>query len=154
MWSHYIVSAKRTYLKIPKEVTTKYFSYTSLAVLISILLHPGILIWRLWRDGFGLPPNSYLSNYVAVGSRWAALFGTFAWFIFLAYEFHRKFRSRSWWKYVEYGSDAAMIAIFFHALELGRNLQAGWFRKVWIFYGITYVLALIYIRTYKHRQIK
>lgn len=153
MWTHYIVSAKSLYLKVPGSVTKDYFKYTSLAVLASILLHPGILIWRLWHDGFGMPPNSYLSNYVAVGSRWAALLGTFAWFIFLSYEFHRKFSKRSWWKYVSYGSDVAMIFIFFHALELGPELQGGWFKIVWFFYGASYLLALIYIRTHKSKQI-
>lgn len=152
MWTHYIVSAKTLYLKVPSDVTKMYFRYTGLMVLAAILLHPGILIWQLWRDGFGLPPNSYLSNYVAVGSRWAALLGTFSWFVFMAYEFHRKFSKRSWWKYVSYGSDAAMIAIFFHALELGPELQGGWFKIVWLFYGATYLLALIYIRVSEYKK--
>lgn len=146
MWTHYIVSAKSQYLKVPYTVTKDYFRYTSLAVLAFILLHPGILIWQLWRDGFGLPPNSYLTNYVAAGSRWAALLGSLSLFIFLAYEFHRKYKNRTWWKYVSYGSDAAMIFVFFHAIELGPELAKGWFRTVWFFYGASYLVALVYIR--------
>jgi len=146
MWAHYIVSAKTLYLKVPSSATKKYFHYTGLGVLVAILLHPGILIWQLWRDGFGLPPNSYLTNYVATGSRWAVLLGTFSFIIFMAYEFHRKFSKRSWWKYVSYSSDIAIIFIFFHALELGPELQSGWYRVVWLFYGVSYLVALVYIR--------
>ena len=151
MWTHYIVSAKSLYLKIPATETKNYFKYTGLLVLVFLLLHPGILVWQLWRDGFGLPPGSYYYNYVAIGSRWAVLLGTFSWFVFIAYEFHRKFSKRTWWKYVSYGSDFAMVAIFFHALELGPELAQGWFRMVWLFYGASYLVSVIYLRFSKNK---
>jgi hypothetical protein len=149
MWAHYIVAGLRVFFGIPKEVLANYFEVTSLAVLAVLLLHPGLLVWQLWRDGFGLPPGSYLDNYVAPSLGWVALLGTVSWFVFLTYELRRKFRNRSWWKYIQYASDAALAAVFYHSLRLGTNLQEGWLRSLWYFYGITYIIALFII--YQHK---
>jgi hypothetical protein len=156
MWGHYIVAAFRRHFGVERQYTRTYFAVTSYGVLLAILLHPGILWWQLWRDGLGLPPKSYLSNYVAPSMAWIALLGTVSLFVFLAYEFHRKFGDRKWWRFVQYSSDAAMLAIFYHGLRLGNNLQRGWFKGLWLFYGATLIAALIYIympkpsKTVKH----
>lgn len=143
MWSHYLASAWRTYSNAPKASLHVYFESTSLIVLVFILLHPALLIWQLWRDGFGLPPESYKA-YVAPAVVWVVLLGTISWFVFLAYELHRKYGAKEWWRYVQYASDAAMFTIFYHSLRLGSNLQHGWFREVWIFYGLTLAAAMVY----------
>ena len=148
MWSHYIVSVVRQYLNIDKSTVTKYFNITSMVVLTAIMLHPGLLIWQLWRDGLGLPPGSYL-NYVAPMLKWVTLLGTVSFFVFMAYELRHKFGDRKWWKYVSYSSDAAMLAVFYHGLRLGTQLQEGWFVAVWYFYGITLIGSLIYIHAKK-----
>lgn len=144
MWSHYIASALRQYLRFDKAVLNTYFETSSLAVLVAILLHPGLLIWQLWRDGEGLPPTSTW-NYVGSSLKAVVTLGTISLLIFLAYEFRRKFAERPWWEYVQYTSDAAMLVIFYHAVKLGGQLQNGWFRAVWLFYGITFIGSLIYI---------
>jgi hypothetical protein len=38
-----------------------------------------------------------------------------------------------------------MVMIFIHSLQLGSQLQTGWFRVLWYIYGITLVVALVYI---------
>jgi glucan phosphoethanolaminetransferase (alkaline phosphatase superfamily) len=144
MWSHYIVSVIRTHHKTPKENTKAYFEITSLMVLVCILLHPALLVWQLWRDGYGLPPESYKA-YVAPGLVWVVLLGTISWFAFLAYEFHREYGSRDWWRYIQYASDAAMVAILYHSLRLGSTLQRGWFHYVWLFYGLSLFGSLLYL---------
>lgn len=144
MWSHYIVAVARTHFDIDSSATKQYFEATSWVVLGAILLHPSILIYQLWRDGLGLPPISYL-NYVAPSMKWVVALGSFSFFIFLAYEFRRKFGKKPWWKFVQYASDVAMVAIFYHGLRLGSNTQTGWFRAVWLFYGVTLVASLVYI---------
>jgi hypothetical protein len=149
MWSHYIVSVIRQHHRIDRAATAKYFSVTSFVVLLCICLHPGLLIFQLWRDGFGLPPSSYLNNYVSPDLKWAALLGSVSFLVFIAYELHRWFSSRPWWKFVGYGSDAAMLAIIVHSLALGSNLQQGWLRPVWYFYAVTYLASLTYIHTRK-----
>ncbi len=148
MWSHYIAVAARLYFKIDKGVLSKYFEFTSLAVLAAILLHPGLLAWQAWRDGLGLPPGSEI-HYVAPMLGVYVVLGIIALTVFLAYEFRRKFGDRPWWKYVSYASDGAMFLILIHSLKLGSQLQAGWFRTVWYFYGITLLGCLVYIYSQK-----
>lgn len=145
MWSHYIASVIRQILGVEKGALHTYFEATSLIVLAAILMHPGLLWYQLWRDGFGLPPGSYLHHYVAPSLRWAAILGTVSLFVFLAYEFRRKFKGRPWWRFVAYASDLAMLAILVHSLKLGTNVQSGWFRMIWYFYGVTLVVSLAYI---------
>lgn len=148
MWAHYIVAAGKKFHGLDKNLTNQYFEITSLVVLGAIILHPTILIWQLWRDGMGLPPGSVYA-YVGPALKLAVTLGVLSWLIFMAYEFRRKFRKKSWWKYVQYSSDVAMFLIFVHSLSLGSNLQSGWFRYLWLAYGITYGVVLIYLYGYK-----
>src|SRR4029078_3953504 len=68
MWSHYVVgSIDQTVLK--GIVLTDFFRYTGYVVLGAIVLHPGILIYQLFHDGYGLPPGSY-THYVAPRLAW------------------------------------------------------------------------------------
>ncbi len=149
MWSHYVVAAIRTYLNVPKTSVKRYFEFTSDAVLVFILAHPGLLWWQLWRDGFGLPPGSY-KYYVGRSLVWVAILGTISLTVFLAYEFRRVFAKKSWWKLVQYASDAAMLAIVYHSFRLGTQLQKGWFRWIWWFFAVTLVASIAY--TYWRRQ--
>lgn len=143
LWSQYITIFLSKLFSWKTDLKA-YFVVTGWAVLLAIILHPSILVYQLWHDGFGLPPESYLQHFVAPGLAWAALLGTVSFFIFLAYELHRWFDKKSWWKYVNYACELAIIAIFIHGLMLGDQLQHGWFRVVWIIYGIVLVVALIY----------
>jgi hypothetical protein len=144
MWSHYIASVVRQHFKIDRSVTSTYFEVTSYIVLALILLHPGLLIWQLYHDNLGLPPASFERVY-----GWATLLGMGALFVFLAYEFRRKFEGRLWWRYVQYLSDIAMLVIFYHGLKLGTQLHVKWFRPVWYFYGLSLTGSLMYIYWYK-----
>lgn len=143
MWSHYVAAALRQYAGAAKETLESYFEITGLVVLACILLHPILLIWQLWRDGFGLPPGSY-KFYVSSSLEWVVLLGTASWLVFIAYEFRRKYAVRSWWRYLQYASDAAMLTIFYHGFRLGVETHRQWFRPVWIFYGVTLAGVLIY----------
>jgi hypothetical protein len=147
MWAHYMMAAIRKYTGTDKAVLKSYFESTSMAVLALILLHPGLLIWQLWRDGFGLPPDSYIKNYVAPELGWVALLGTLSLLVFLAYELRHFYGKRPWWKYVQYASDAAMFAVFYHSLKLGSTLNSSWLQAVWWLYVISYISALLYIYT-------
>ncbi len=144
MWAHYMASAARQHLNVDREVLKQCFEVTSWLVLVLIFLHPGLLTYQLWRDGLGLPPGSVTKNYVAPGLGWVVVLAEVSLLIFLAYELRRWFDKKSWWKYVQYSSDAAMLAIFYHGLRLGGQLQGGWFRYLWFFYGITLFIVLIY----------
>ena len=144
MWAHYIASVLRQILKVDMGALKKYFEVTSWAVLVLIVLHPGLLTYQLWKDGLGLPPGSVVNNYVAPGLGWVVTLAEVSLLIFLAYELHRWFKQKPWWKYIQYASDVAMLAIFYHGLRLGGQLQSGWFRYVWFYYGLTLLGALAY----------
>ncbi len=140
MWSHYVISfLNRTIYN--QDSLKFYYKITGYIVLIAILFHPGLLAYQRFKDGFGLPPRSTLS-YVAPNLRWVVLLGTISFLTFLAYELYRLFKDRSWWKYVVYANELAMLAIFYHGLKLGSNLHGGWFQYVWYFYGVILVLIL------------
>jgi len=140
MWSHYMVGAVKNSLFKDMSLTS-YFRYTGYLVLACILFHPGILIYQLFRDGFGLPPGSY-AHFVAPGMEWLVLLGTASLFAFLAFELHRWYGRKPWWKYVIAAGDVAMLAIFYHGLRLGIQLQSGWYHTLWLFYGLLLFLAL------------
>ncbi len=144
MWTHYISGSVRRKLGIEAKENKMYLTYSSLVVLALILLHPGLLIYQLNRDGFGLPPKSYLTVYAEPAMKLAIGFGTISLLIFLAFEFKKKFEKKSWWKFVEYAQLVAMGLIFYHGLTLGRELSVPWYRAVWFFYGISFVAAVIY----------
>ncbi|HEY5152619.1 MAG TPA: hypothetical protein VII55_01460 [Candidatus Saccharimonadales bacterium] len=141
MWSHYVSGALRELMGLDKRVLARYFTITGWIVLVLICLHPGLLIYQRFRDGFGLPPHSY-ESYVAPGLGWVTLIGTASLLVFLAFEFRRWFGGRRWWHYVADASDAAMLAILYHGLRLGKQLMYGWFRGVWLFYFVTLVAVL------------
>ena len=156
MWSHYIVSATRQYIGIDKKALHNYIEVTGWFVLALILLHPGLLELQLFKDGFGLPPGSVLNNYVAPTMKVFAVFGMVSLLMFLAYELRRWYEDRSWWKYVGYATDLAMLLILIHALKLGTSLQHGWLRGLWLFYGLTLVVAMtyIYVRKFSKPKVK
>jgi hypothetical protein len=149
MWCHYIVGALRKYYDVDRKVTAVYFKITAAIVLVAILLHPGLLTWQLWRDQIGLPVD-----YVAPDFRLYVIIGEIAWVAFLAFELHRFYRQRSWWHYVQRASDVAMILILIHAFNLGTSLVSGWFKILWIFYGLTLITAITYDTYQRHKTTK
>jgi hypothetical protein len=144
----YVMLALVYKCQVPAGQLRPYFTWSGYGVLACILIHPSLLIGQLWHDGFGLPPASY-KHFVAAGSEWLVTLGMLSLFIFLAYELHRWFNDRTWWKYVFYASDLAMLLIFFHGLRLGDELMNGWYHWLWYVYGLVLVTALVYIRTRK-----
>ncbi|HVX23894.1 MAG TPA: hypothetical protein VG992_00930 [Candidatus Saccharimonadales bacterium] len=155
MWSQYATGWLGRQFNWPSTELSRYFSVTGWVVLVLICLHPGLLIYQRFRDGAGLPPHSY-ESYVRPGLGWLTLLGSTCLLIFLAYELRRVYADRPWWRYITYLVDAAMLGIFYHGLELGDQLQRGWYRYVWWFYGLTlvYFLAINYYHKYQQRTVK
>lgn len=144
LWAQYATIAMKKYTGSDGAELKSYFSATGWLVLFAILLHPGLLIWQLWRDGAGIPPGSELS-YVLPGLKAFVILGMTNLTILILFEFRRVFAKKRWWKYFGYLVDLVMLSIFVHGLKLGTQLQSGWYRFVWLFYGFTLILILIYI---------
>lgn len=151
MWTHYIVGALRRNLNVEIKENRNYFKITGLVVLFMILLHPAILIASLYKDGFGLPPGSYLAVYSEPVMKGAIMLGTMSLLLFLAFEFQGKYKNKAWWKYVDYLQILAMFLIFYHGLTLGRELTVGWYKAVWYFYGLSLISAIIFNTWYDRR---
>ena len=142
MWAHYMVGALKR-LTGRFDGMENYTRYTGYVVLVALVLHPGILVYQRFHDGFGLPPGSY-ESFVAPSMAWLTLLGTASFFIFLAYELRRWYAGKKWWKYVVAAGDLAMLASFYHGLRLGSQLQGGWFHALWLFYGATLSMSIVY----------
>ena len=142
MWTHYIIGTLRDLYHVKAETLKPYYFWTGYIVLVLICLHPGLLIYQLYRDGFGLPPVSY-ESYVAPGLAWVAMLGTASLLVFLAFELRRWFGGKPWWHYVVDLSDLAMLAIVYHGLRLGSQLHSGWYRYVWWLFAIMLIVVLI-----------
>lgn len=153
MWSHYMVGFMRHVAKTTADLSD-YFRITGYAVLLLILLHPGLLIYQRFHDGFGLPPGSY-EKYVAPSMAWITLLGSVCLLAFLSFELKRWFEYRNWWKYILLLNDAAMLGIFYHGLQLGTQTHIAWFRDIWWFYGITLITVLLhkYVRLIQQRSL-
>jgi hypothetical protein len=150
MWSHYIAAVIRQMSGQPREVLKDYFEFTSGAVLVLILLHPGILAYQLWQKGQGLPPASYY-GYIGKGLKVFITIAALALVFFLLFELRRWLGQKKWWPLIGHLSDLGMILIFVHSLKLGSHLREGWFKYVWYFYGVTFIGALLYMYTTKYK---
>ncbi len=151
MWAHYVSDVLSHYVGQGNRLK-RYFRITSAVVLVAILLHPSLYIVQLYNDGQGLPPFSYINDYPGAMNSLALLSGSVGLLAFLAYELHRWFSKRRWWKYIQYVSDIAMLLILLHGFTLGTVIDSGWFGVVWWLYTITYLAALAYIYTQHTRS--
>jgi hypothetical protein len=140
MWVHYIAAAVNRLLGKPLDLQS-YYEWTGWIVLLLILLHPSILIFKLWRVGLGLPPESYAS-YVGSAGKVAVLAGSTSLIFFLLFESKRWIEHSRIWPVIVNLSDLAMLLIVYHALTLGGALKYTWFRPVLFFYTATLIVCI------------
>ena len=138
MWAHYAVDFVSRFGKF--KFDESYLFATRYIVLFALLLHPGLLALQLWREGFGLPPMSWLS-FIGPDLQWAIIVGLCAWLAFLLFELHRWFRGKSWFRWIVLANAGAMVAVVIHVLYVAEPL--GWFRNLWYLYGISLIIFLI-----------
>ena len=150
MWSHYVTFAARVYSGQERGITKTYSRYTGYAVLGFLLLHPGLLAWHIYTDGYGLPPASF-QEYVGGALYGFLLLGTISFMIFMLYELHRWFARKSWWKWIVGLNHVAMLLIVVHAIKLGGSLMGGWFQITFVGYAV--VLVLIYLYLWDRKQL-
>ena len=146
MWGHYVIGYFRVKNPSLKKVPN-YNKLTGYVVLASILAHPGILAIEQANNGQGAPPQSFI-DYVGENLALAVTLGTLSLLIFLSFEVFNRMRKnktiKKYWTLVSLSQSLAMILIFVHALRLGSDLGDGWFRVVWILYGLA-LLPCFYV---------
>lgn len=153
MWVHFVAEAVRRYLDTPRDTLRRHFQITSYIVLFCILAHPLILETKLFVDGFGLPHQSLPAVYTQAIERVAILAGITALICFLAFEFHRLYKDRAWWRYVEWANLIAMLLIIWHGFTLGGAFRQPWFQVIWAGYAVTFVAAVTYSEYHKRRTL-
>lgn len=143
MWLHIVGGPFR-------ETLERYFDYkkfmtiSSIIVLICIILHPLLIYVGFWL--IGVKGSGF--TYAPDDKQYLIWFAITAWIIFVGYDILKKFKNTDFfvrhWQIVKFIATLGFFLILFHSLGLGRNLQAGTLRYVWIFYGITASIAAIY----------
>lgn len=156
MWTHYVTGA----IRLSSQEVQKprfYAGLTAYLVLISLLLHPGLLAYGLWDVGGGFPPTSFL-GYVGEAMKVAVISGSIALTIFLSFEVFDRIKEKrlikKYWLIVSFSQSLAMVLIFFHGLQLGSHISSGWFYYVWIAYGVILLPCFYIIHRYElaHRR--
>jgi hypothetical protein len=139
MWLHVVTWPFDFWLK--KHVDLKKFNHTtSLVVLFSIIIHPLLFFMQIGLEHIGVVFSSEGAFYLWLG--------VIAWFMLITLDVGKALKKRGFfvkhWNKIIFISTIGFLLTFFHSLGLGSDLQAGPLRLLWIFYGITAILATIY----------
>jgi len=138
LWLHAICGVFERWLRKYIDFD-RFVSMTASTIFVCIILHPLLLLIQL---NFNiLPLFTFRPLYI-----WLAIIG---WLLLLTYDIAKplkkryQFFSRNWNKILLI-SNIGFLITFFHSLGLGDDLQSGPLRTVWIFYGITAILAIVW----------
>lgn len=140
MWTQYMVALVQQLGNYSADLQT-FYGMTGWVFVVLILLHPSLLIAQRFLDGYGLPPHSF-ESYVAPSLAWVTLLGSACLLVFLIYTARKLLRKYPWWRFIAVLNDLAALGIFYHSLRLGSQLQTGWFRNIWYFYGVSIIVAI------------
>ncbi|HZZ99224.1 MAG TPA: hypothetical protein VFK07_00745 [Candidatus Paceibacterota bacterium] len=139
LWLHIVSGVFEPWLR--RQFDFDFFiRWTSILVLICIIVHPLLLLFALGFDlnalfGFGELPV------------WLGIIG---FLLLLTYDLGKLLRRKNdffvrHWRHILAISTLGFIFIFFHSLLLGTDIQAGALRDLWWFYGITGIGAALWL---------
>lgn len=137
LWLHAISGAFEPWIR--KYIDFDQFvQNTSVAILFCIILHPLLLLIPL---GFNFT-RVFGYGYFYI---WLGIIG---WLLLITYDIGKVFRKHSFfmknWHHILLISNIGFLITFFHSLGVGSDLQSGLLKTVWIFYGITAIIAIIW----------
>lgn len=138
LWLHALSGAFEPWLR--KYISFDWFiKFTSTIILWSLILHPLLLLISL---------NFSISNiYLYYGTKFIWL-GVISWLLLITYDITKPLKKHDFfaknWNKILLISNIGFLLSFFHALNLGSDLQSNPLRFVWIFYGTTAGLAIFY----------
>ncbi len=117
----------------------RFVGITARLIFICFALHP-VLLWA--SVDFSIS-NIFL--YYGLTYIWV---GIVAWILLVTYDIIKPFKKHDvvakHWTKVLVVSNIGFLLTFLHSLNLGSNLQTGPLRMVWMLYGITATLAIVY----------
>ncbi len=117
----------------------RFVNITAKLILLCFGLHPILLF-----AGVGYSVSNIFFYY---GTLYIWL-GIISWLLLIVYDITKPFKQQGFfakhWQKVLITSNLGFLLSFFHSLNLGSDLQSPPLRIIWIFYGITGALAIIY----------
>lgn len=139
LWLHAMSGVFEEWLRARFDFDA-FVHYTSLIILASIILHPLLLLIIAQFNVLAI---------FAPGEHQLALFlGLFGLLLLLTYDIGKALKKHEFfsknWNAILIISNIGFILTFFHSLMLGSDLQSGPLRVLWIFYGTTAILGIIY----------
>jgi hypothetical protein len=145
LWLHVISGVFEDWLRKYFDFD-QYVRFTSLLILLCVILHPLLLI---------LSPSISFMNLLRGDDVW---YGIIGWLLLITYDISKSlkkhdFFSRNWNKILLI-SNIGFLLTFIHSLNLGSDLQLPPLREIWIFYGVTATLAVIYTYGIKRLALK
>lgn len=137
LWLHAMSGVFEEWLRERFEFD-KFVHWTAIIILLSMILHVLMLLIIIRFNILSL----FEHNPTAI------LLGIVGFVLLLTYDIGKILKSREFfvrhWNKILVVSTTGFILIFFHALMIGSDLQNGFMRILWIFYGVTAILATIY----------
>ena len=117
----------------------KFVHITATIIFICIIAHPLLLL-------AGLDFNiSNIFLYYSTPYIWLAII---AWLLLITYDVGKALKKyglfTKHWHKILIISNIGFLLTFFHSLALGSDLQSGPLHFIWIFYGTTAILAILY----------
>ncbi len=149
LWLHAVSGAFEPWLR--KYINfDRFVQNTSILIFISIILHPLLLL---------IPVGFNFNQVFTYGEKyiWLAIIG---WLLLITYDIAKFLKSKydffvKNWTNILIISNIGFLMTFFHSLGVGDDLQSGLLRTVWIFYGLTAIVAIAYtygIRKYRKNK--
>jgi len=136
LWLHAISGVFEPWLR--EQINfDRFVRVTSIIILVSIILHPLLLLIMM---GSAFTQIIYGGKFV-----W---FGIIGWLLLITYDIGKLLNKRDFfvrhWQKILVISTIGFLLTFFHSLNLGHDLATDPLRSLWIFYGITAIIATIY----------
>ncbi len=138
LWLHVISGVFEPWLR--KHINFDAFVHrSSVLILICIILHP-VLLLATFDFNIKSIALAYNITYIRLGA--------IGWMLLITYDIGKALKKYHFftkhWNKILIISNIGFLLTFFHSLHLGTDLQAGPLKILWIFYGITATLAIVY----------
>ncbi len=115
-----------------------FVEITAKIILACLVLHP---LLALASFSFNLGD---LYDYYGKLFIWA---GIISWILLISYDIFKPFKQgifKNHWNKILIISNIGFIISFYHAINLGSDLQSGSLKYLWAFFGTTAILSIIY----------
>lgn len=141
LWLHAISGVFEPWLR--KQFNfDQYVRVTAFIIFISIILHPILLLIGMGSQFLNIFKGGIYIWLGIIGLLLLLTYDIGKWFI------RHDFFARHWNKILII-STLGFLLTFFHSIKIGSDLQTDPLRKIWMFYGVTAIIATIYTYGFK-----